>query len=55
MTNNISLANVAGLGLRRLARVIHAYPTQGEAARQAAQACLQSLAAGVPATNKEAT
>ena len=55
MTNNISLANVAGLGLRRLARVIHAYPTQGEAARQAAQACVQSLAAGEPATNKEAT
>ena len=53
MINNISLAMVAGLGLRRLARVIHAYPTQGEAVRQAAQACVQSLAAGVPAMNKE--
>ncbi|WP_295385795.1 hypothetical protein [uncultured Thiodictyon sp.] len=40
----VSLAMVAGLGLRRLARVIHAYPTQGEAIRQAAQACALSLA-----------
>ena len=53
MINNISLAMVAGLGLRRLASVIHAYPTQGEAVRQAAQACAQSLAAAVPATNKD--
>jgi pyruvate/2-oxoglutarate dehydrogenase complex dihydrolipoamide dehydrogenase (E3) component len=44
MINNISLAMVAGLGLRRLAQVIHAYPTQGEAVRQAAQACALSLA-----------
>ena len=51
MINKISLAMVAGL--RRLARVIHAYPTQGEAVRQAAQACVQSLAAWVAATNKE--
>jgi pyruvate/2-oxoglutarate dehydrogenase complex dihydrolipoamide dehydrogenase (E3) component len=49
LINNISLAMVAGLGLRRLAQVIHAFPTQGEAVRQAAQACAQSLAAGVPA------
>ena len=54
MINNISLAMVAGLGLRRLASVIHAYPTQGEAVRQAAQACAQSLAAVVPATSKDA-
>jgi pyruvate/2-oxoglutarate dehydrogenase complex dihydrolipoamide dehydrogenase (E3) component len=54
MINNVSLAMVAGMGLRRLARVIHAYPAQGEAARQVAQACAQSLAAGVPATSKEA-
>ena len=54
MINNISLAMVAGLGLRRLACVIHAYPTQGEAVRQAAQACAQSLAAAVPATSKDA-
>ncbi|WP_295456143.1 FAD-dependent oxidoreductase [uncultured Thiodictyon sp.] len=44
LINNISLAMVAGLGLRRLAEVIHAYPTQGEAVRQAAQACARSLA-----------
>jgi pyruvate/2-oxoglutarate dehydrogenase complex dihydrolipoamide dehydrogenase (E3) component len=53
LTNNISLAMVAGLGLRRLAQVIHAYPTQGEAVRQAAQACVQSLDAVTPANNKE--
>ena len=44
LINNISLAMVAGMGLRRLARVMHAYPTQGEAVRQAAQACERSLA-----------
>jgi pyruvate/2-oxoglutarate dehydrogenase complex dihydrolipoamide dehydrogenase (E3) component len=54
LINSISLAMVAGLGLRRLAHVIHAFPTQGEAVRQAAQACAQSLAAGVAAANKEA-
>ena len=53
LINNISLAMMAGLGLRRLARVIHAYPTQGEAVRQAAQACAQSLAATAAATTKE--
>ncbi|MBC7470173.1 MAG: mercuric reductase [Ramlibacter sp.] len=53
LINNVSLAMVAGLGLRRLAHVIHAFPTQGEAVRQAAQACAQSLAAGVQAINKE--
>lgn len=52
LINNISLAMVAGLGLRRLTNVIHAYPTQGEAVRQAAQACAQSLAAALRATNK---
>ncbi len=55
LINNISLAMVAGLGLRRLARVIHAYPTQGEAVRQAAQACVQSLAAQILPANEEAT
>lgn len=54
LINNISLAMVAGLGLRRLASVIHAYPTQGEAVRQAAQACAHSLATGVLAANKQA-
>jgi pyruvate/2-oxoglutarate dehydrogenase complex dihydrolipoamide dehydrogenase (E3) component len=53
LINNISLAMVAGLGLRRLAQVIHAYPTQGEAVRQAAQACVQSLDAVTTANNKE--
>ena len=39
MINVISLAMVAGIGLAALARVIHAYPTQGEAIRMAASAC----------------
>ncbi|HEY0197296.1 MAG TPA: mercuric reductase [Rhodanobacter sp.] len=38
MINEITLAMVAGIGLRTLSRVIHAYPTQGEAIRQAANA-----------------
>ena len=52
LINNISLAMVAGMGLRRLAGVIHAYPTQGEAVRQAAQACVRSLDAGVKRTHR---
>ncbi|WP_155803308.1 mercuric reductase [Bordetella sp. FB-8] len=43
MINVVSLAMVAGVGLCRLASVIHAYPTQGEAVRQAAQACADTL------------
>lgn len=39
MINTVSLAMVAGIGLSRLAGVIHAYPTQGDAIRQAADAC----------------
>ncbi|NMM80187.1 mercuric reductase [Acidovorax sp. SRB_14] len=39
MINTVSLAMVAGIGLRRLAEVVHAYPTQGDAIRQAARAC----------------
>ena len=39
MINTVSLAMVAGIGLRRLASVIHSYPTQGDAIRQAAHAC----------------
>ena len=39
MVNTVSLAMVAGIGLRQLASVVHAYPTQGDAIRQAAQAC----------------
>jgi pyruvate/2-oxoglutarate dehydrogenase complex dihydrolipoamide dehydrogenase (E3) component len=42
MINDISLAMVAGIGLDTIARVIHAYPTQAEAIRQAAQACVRT-------------
>ena len=38
MINEISLAMVAGIGLKTLARVIHSYPTQAEAIRKAADA-----------------
>ena len=38
MINGISLAMVAGIGLRTVSRVIHAYPTQAEAIRKAANA-----------------
>lgn len=38
MINEITLAMMAGIGLRELADVIHAYPTQAEAIRQAAEA-----------------
>ena len=38
MINGISLAIAAGIGLSGLARVIHAYPTQAEAIKQAADA-----------------
>jgi pyruvate/2-oxoglutarate dehydrogenase complex dihydrolipoamide dehydrogenase (E3) component len=43
MINEITLAMVAGIGLRTLARVIHAYPTQAEAIKTAADACAASL------------
>jgi pyruvate/2-oxoglutarate dehydrogenase complex dihydrolipoamide dehydrogenase (E3) component len=39
MINDLSLAMVAGIGLRTIARVMHAYPTQAEAIRKAATAC----------------
>jgi len=39
MINEITLAMVAGMGLRMLARVIHAYPTQAQAISEAANAC----------------
>ncbi|HQU02820.1 MAG TPA: hypothetical protein PLI12_10245, partial [Acetobacteraceae bacterium] len=35
MINEITLAMVAGIGLRTLAKVIHAYPTKTEAIRDA--------------------
>jgi len=43
MINEITLAIVARIGLRTLARVIHAYPTQAEAIHKAADAYVQSL------------
>src|SRR5437660_1604288 len=43
MINEITLAMVARIGLRTLARVIHAYPTQAEAIKKAAEACAHSL------------
>ena len=41
MINVISLAMVAGFGLDALDGVVHAYPTQGEAIRMAAQAYMR--------------
>ena len=38
MINEISLAMVAGIGLKTLSQVIHSYPTQAEAIRQAGEA-----------------
>lgn len=38
MINGISLAMVAGIGLRTVANVIHTYPTQAEAIKKAADA-----------------
>jgi pyruvate/2-oxoglutarate dehydrogenase complex dihydrolipoamide dehydrogenase (E3) component len=38
MINGISLAMVAGIGLRTVERVIHTYPTQAEAIKRAANA-----------------
>jgi pyruvate/2-oxoglutarate dehydrogenase complex dihydrolipoamide dehydrogenase (E3) component len=43
MINEITLAMVAGIGLRTLAHVIHAYPTQAEAIKMAAAVCAASL------------
>ena len=36
MLNELTLAMVAGIGLRTLARVIHPYPTQAKAIKKAA-------------------
>lgn len=43
MINEITLAMVAGIGLRTLGRVIHPYPTQAEAIEKAADAYSRSL------------
>jgi pyruvate/2-oxoglutarate dehydrogenase complex dihydrolipoamide dehydrogenase (E3) component len=42
MISEITLAIVAGVGLGTLARVIHAYPTQAEAIRMAADAYVRT-------------
>ena len=42
MINGISLAMVAGIGLRTVARVIHTYPTQAEAIKMAANGYTRS-------------
>lgn len=42
MINEITLAMVAGIGLGTLAKVIHAYPTQAEAIREAAKAYVRT-------------
>ncbi len=42
MINGVSLAMVAGIGLRTLADVVHAYPTQAEALKMAADAYTRS-------------
>ena len=44
MINGISLAMVAGVGLRTVARVIQTYPTQADAIKMAAEACARSNA-----------
>jgi pyruvate/2-oxoglutarate dehydrogenase complex dihydrolipoamide dehydrogenase (E3) component len=43
MINEVTLAIVARIGLKTLARVIHAYPTQAEAIKKAADAYVCSL------------
>jgi len=45
MISEISLAMSAGIGLRALARVNHPYPTQAQAIKMAADACLATLRA----------
>jgi pyruvate/2-oxoglutarate dehydrogenase complex dihydrolipoamide dehydrogenase (E3) component len=42
MINSICLAMAAGIGLGALSNVMHAYPTQGEGIRQAADAYLRT-------------
>jgi pyruvate/2-oxoglutarate dehydrogenase complex dihydrolipoamide dehydrogenase (E3) component len=42
MINGLSLAISSRIGLRRLARVIHTYPTQAEAIKMAADAYMRT-------------
>lgn len=39
MINEITLAMMAKIGLRKVARVVHTYDTQAEAIQKAAKAC----------------
>lgn len=41
---NLPTARAVGIGLRQLAHVVHACPTQGDAIRQVAQACASAPA-----------
>ena len=43
MINELTLAMGAGIGLRRLARVMHAYDTQAEAIQKVASACERAM------------
>ena len=47
MINSISLAINCGIGLSRLAEVIHAYPTQAEAIKMAADVCAFDLSSSL--------
>ena len=47
MINGISLAMVAGIGLKTVARVIHTYPTQADAIKMAANAHVQTRSSPV--------
>jgi pyruvate/2-oxoglutarate dehydrogenase complex dihydrolipoamide dehydrogenase (E3) component len=53
MISEITLAIVAGLGLGTLSRVIHAYPTQAEAIRKAADAYVRTRS--TPGDERRAT
>ena len=48
MINEITLAMVENIGLRKLAHVMHAYDTQAEAIQRAASACERTLARTMP-------
>lgn len=56
MINALSLAVNCNIGLKRLSEVIHAYPTQAEAVKLAADACARDLSTdGVPVKFAKAT
>jgi pyruvate/2-oxoglutarate dehydrogenase complex dihydrolipoamide dehydrogenase (E3) component len=43
MINEITLAMMAKIGLRKLSRVVHTYDTQAEAIQKAAKACERAM------------